>query len=82
MWHHVVGSGAEELIQLAQQHPGVKVSMPPSSDKTSTTVTIREPPDEVTTVKGCITARLHAVKRRQELMKAVKEQRRRMKATK
>ena len=74
MRRHVVGPGAEEITRLAQQHPGVKVSVPPSSDKNSTTVTIRGPPDEVTAVQGYITARLHAVKRRRQLMKANKKQ--------
>ena len=80
MRRHVVGPGGEEVARLAQQHPGVRVSVPPSSDKTSTTVTIRGPPDEVTAVQGCITARLHAVKRRRQLLKARKGQLRRAKA--
>ena len=71
---HVVGPWGEEVTRLAQQHPGVKVLVPSSSDKTSTTVTIRSPSDEVTAVQGYITARLHVVKQRRQLMKARKGQ--------
>ena len=61
MRRHVVGPQGETLRKLAQEHPSVKVTVPPPSDTQSPSISIRGPRDETAAVEGFIKARLHAV---------------------
>lgn len=61
MRRYVVGAGGEALVRLAQEHPSVRVAVPPPTDTTTTSITIRGPPAQVTAVKNIITSRLRVV---------------------
>ncbi|XP_050695556.1 uncharacterized protein LOC126985117 isoform X2 [Eriocheir sinensis] len=71
----VVGPGGEELIKLQQQHPGVRVSVPPAIDTESSSVTIRGPPAEVRAVQAKIKNRLAAIERQRQLLRARRRRR-------
>ena len=62
MRRYVVGARGEALMRLAQEHPSVRVSVPPPTDTTTSTITIRGlKAAEVTAVRDAITARLQVV---------------------
>ncbi|KAG0716607.1 hypothetical protein GWK47_009244 [Chionoecetes opilio] len=63
---HVVGPGGAALLKLAQEHPGVRVTVPPPTDTTTKTVTIRGPPAQVAAVKDTIATRLQVAQQRWE----------------
>ncbi|XP_050701270.1 titin-like isoform X5 [Eriocheir sinensis] len=71
----VVGPGGEELLKLQQQHPGVRVSVPPAIDTESRSVTIRGPPAEVRAVQAKIKNRLAAIERQRQLLRARRRRR-------
>lgn len=54
----VVGQGGAWLRRLTQEHPGVTVMVPPPTDTTTHTVSIRGPPARVTAAMSAIKARL------------------------
>ncbi|KAG0720923.1 Vigilin [Chionoecetes opilio] len=66
---HVVGPGGEALLKLAQEYPGVRVKVPPPTDTTTKTVTIRGPPAQVSAVKDRIVSRLQAEQQRREQLR-------------
>ncbi|MPC70185.1 Vigilin [Portunus trituberculatus] len=55
----VVGPRGETLRRLAQEHPAVRVTVPPPSDTQTASVTIRGPRLEVAVVADCIRACLN-----------------------
>ncbi|XP_050735856.1 uncharacterized protein LOC127008195 isoform X9 [Eriocheir sinensis] len=71
----VVGPGGEELLKLQQQHPGVRVSVPPAIDTESRSVTITGPPAEVRAVQAKIKNRLAAIERQRQLLRARRRRR-------
>ncbi|XP_050701489.1 titin-like isoform X4 [Eriocheir sinensis] len=71
----VVGPGGEELLKLQQQHPGVRVSVPPAIDMESRSVTITGPPAEVRAVQAKIKNRLAAIERQRQLLRARRRRR-------
>ncbi|XP_050701403.1 titin-like isoform X18 [Eriocheir sinensis] len=73
----VVGPGGEELLKLQQQHPGVRVSVPPAIDTESRSVTITGPPAEVRAVQAKIKNRLAAIERQRQLLRARRRRRHR-----
>ncbi|XP_050711232.1 uncharacterized protein LOC126995588 isoform X2 [Eriocheir sinensis] len=73
----VVGPGGEELLKLKQQHPGVRVSVPPSIDTESRSVTISGPPAEVRAVQAKIKNRLATLEQQRKLIRASWRRRRR-----
>ncbi|XP_050701462.1 uncharacterized protein LOC126987919 isoform X5 [Eriocheir sinensis] len=71
----VVGPGGEELLKLQQQHPGVRVSVPPAIDTESRSVTITGPPAEVRAVQANIKNRLAAIEHQRQLLRARRRRR-------
>ena len=57
---HVVGPRGQTLRRLAQEHPAVRVTVPPPSDTRTATVTISGPRHEAAKVADCIRASVHA----------------------
>ena len=69
MRRHVVGPGGETLRRLAQEHPSVRVMVPPPSDTHTGSVKIRGPRDEAAAVQNCLKARLQEVEQQRRLKK-------------
>ena len=65
MRRHVVGPRGETLSRLAQEHPAVRVTVPPPSDTRTASVSIRGPRDEAAVVADCIKACVQAAGQRQ-----------------
>ncbi|MPC71117.1 hypothetical protein E2C01_065386 [Portunus trituberculatus] len=65
MRRHVVGPRGEMLRRLAQEHPAVRVTVPPPSDTHTASVRIMGPRHEAALVADCISASVHAAGQRQ-----------------
>ncbi|XP_063857355.1 serine/arginine repetitive matrix protein 1-like [Scylla paramamosain] len=65
MRRHVVGPRGETLKRLAQEHPTVRVTVPPPSNTRTTSVSIKGPRNEAAVVADCIMACVQAAGQRQ-----------------
>ena len=54
MRRRVAGAGGEALIRLEQEHPSVRVIVPPRNDTTTGTITLRGPLAQATAVRDTI----------------------------